>query len=408
LTSLIEAYILGIATSKLRLNMELQPRFFKMPAQSFFLFGPRGTGKSTWLRHELAGALFVDLLQPETYRELSARPERLRELVLGSPGQKTIVVDEIQRVPEILNVVHDLLTRSHAKRFVLTGSSARKLRRGGVDLLAGRAVLRSLHPFMAAELTGFRLAAALQRGLLPLVLASDRPDDGLRAYASLYLEQEVKLEGWTRNVGNFARFLEAISFSHGAVLNVTNVARECQIERKTVSAYVEVLEDLLLAFRIPIFTRRAQRETATHPKFYFFDAGVYRSLRPQGPLDRPEETDGAAFEGLVAQHLRAWIAYSERQVNLFYWRTRSGVEVDFIVYGKAGFWAIEVKNTDRVRPQDLKPLQTFVTDYPQCRPLFLYRGKNRLRIGSIWCIPAEEFLRDLRPSQDIAEGLVAP
>jgi len=387
--------------------MELRPRFFKMPLQSFFLFGPRGTGKSTWLRHELADSLFVDLLQLETYRELSAHPERLRDLVMGSPDRKTIVVDEVQRVPEILNVVHDLLTRSHPRRFVLTGSSARKLRRGGVDLLAGRAVLRSLHPFMAAELTSFRLGSALQQGLLPLVLAADRPDDALRAYASLYLEQEVKLEGWTRNVGNFARFLEAISFSHGAVLNVSNVARECQIERKTVSAYVEVLEDLLLAFRIPIFTRRAQRETASHPKFYFFDTGVYRSLRPQGPLDRPEEIDGAAFEGLVAQHLRAWIAYSERQVNLFYWRTRSGVEVDFIVYGKAGFWAIEVKNTDRVRPQDLKPLQAFIMDYPQCQPIFLYRGKNRLRINDIWCLPAEEFLRELHPSQDVAKGLVA-
>ena len=406
MTFLVRAYILGTDTSILRLNMELQLRFFKMPSQSFFLFGPRGTGKSTWLRHELRDSLFVDLLQPETFRELSAHPERLKELMLGSPGQKTIVVDEVQRVPELLNVVHDLLTHSHQRRFILTGSSARKLRRGGVDLLAGRAVLRSLHPFMAAEITDFRLASALQHGLLPLVLASDRPEDTLRAYASLYLEQEVKIEGWTRNVGNFARFLEAASFSHGAVLNVSNVARECQIERKTVSAYVEVLEDLLLAFRIPIFTRRARRETVSHPKFYFFDAGVYRSLRPQGPLDRPEEIDGAAFEGLVAQHLRAWIAYSERQVDLFYWRTRSGVEVDFILYGKAGFWAIEVKNTDRVRPQDLKPLQAFLMDYPQCQPIFLYRGKNRLRINDIWCLPAEVFLRELLPSRDIAEAIV--
>ncbi len=406
MTFLVRAYILGTDTSILRLNMELQLRFFKVPSQSFFLFGPRGTGKSTWLRHELRDSLFVDLLQPETFRELSAHPERLKELMLGSPGQKTIVVDEVQRVPELLNVVHDLLTHSHQRRFILTGSSARKLRRGGVDLLAGRAVLRSLHPFMAAEITDFRLASALQQGLLPLVLASDRPEDTLRAYASLYLEQEVKIEGWTRNVGNFARFLEAASFSHGAVLNVSNVARECQIERKTVSAYVEVLEDLLLAFRIPIFTRRARRETVSHPKFYFFDAGVYRSLRPQGPLDRPEEIDGAAFEGLVAQHLRAWIAYSERQVDLFYWRTRSGVEVDFILYGKAGFWAIEVKNTDRVRPQDLKPLQAFLMDYPQCQPIFLYRGKNRLRINDIWCLPAEVFLRELLPSRDIAEAIV--
>jgi len=383
--------------------MELVNRFFRPPGRCFFLFGPRGTGKSTWLHHVLPEALFVDLLRPETYREMSARPERLRELVMGSAHRGTIVVDEVQRVPELLHVVHEIMASPDAPRFVLTGSSARKLRRGGVDLLAGRAVLRTLHPFMAAEVPEFHLEKALSQGMLPLVVASDSPEDTLRAYASLYLEQEVQVEGWARNIGHFARFLEVVSFSHGAVLNVSNVARECQIERKTASAYVEVLEDLLLAFRLPVFTRHARRSTAAHPKFFLFDSGVFRALRPKGPLDRPQEIEGASLEGLVAQHLRAWIAYSDQEATLFYWRTRSGVEVDFVVYGEAGFWAIEVKNTARVRPEDLRGLKSFAADYPECRTLLLYRGRDRLRIDNLLCMPVEEFLCSLYPNRGLIE-----
>ena len=212
-----------------------------------------------------------------------------------------MVVDEVQRVPELLQVVHDLLERPDAPRFVLTGSSARKLRRGGVNLLAGRATLRTLHPFMAAELPAFDLRRALQVGLVPLVVGAADAADTLAAYATVYLEQEVVAEGLVRQVGNFARFLEAVSFSHASLLNLSNVARDAFVPRKAVEGFLEVLEDLLVAYRLPVFTKRAQRATVAHPKFYFFDAGVYRSLRPTGPLDRPSEIDGAALEGVVAQ-----------------------------------------------------------------------------------------------------------
>ncbi|MDX9735616.1 MAG: DUF4143 domain-containing protein [Thermoanaerobaculia bacterium] len=389
-----------MSDSVLRPRTEVVSRFFEPPRESFFLLGPRGTGKSTWLRHVLPGALHVDLLRPEVERELSARPERLRDLVRGEPGRDTVVLDEVQRVPQLLPVVHEILESPDRRRFVLTGSSARKLRRGGFDLLAGRALVRSLHPFMAAELPSFDLGAAVKHGLLPLVRASRKPADVLAAYASLYLEQEVRLEGLARNVGGFARFLEAASFSHGGVLNVANVARECQIERKTVSGYVDVLEDLLLGFRLPVFAKRAKREVTAHPKFYFFDAGVFRSLRPRGPLDRPEEIDGAALEGLVAQHLRAWLAYGGAG-NLFFWRTRAGSEVDFVVYGPSGFWAIEVKNTGRVRPEDLRPLAAFAEEYPEAVSILLYRGEERLRIGKTWCLPVEAFLRQLVPGRSL-------
>lgn len=381
--------------------MEFQPRFLHPPASSFFLFGPRGTGKTTWVRETRPDALFVNLLRPDTYREMVARPERLTELVEGVPPEKAVVLDEVQRVPELLNVVHDLLEGPSRRTFILTGSSARKLRRGGIDLLAGRAVVRNLHPFMAAELPDFELDQALSLGMVPLVRGAPDPEDTLRAYVNLYLEEEVKVEGWVRNVGDFARFLEALSFSHGSVLNVSNVARECQVNRKTVDGYLEVLEDLLLGFRLPVFTRRAKRETTSHPKFYFFDTGVFRSLRPRGPVDRPEEIDGAALEGLVAQHLRAWIAYSGDDHDLFFWRTRGGAEVDFVVYGPNGMWAIEVKNTRRVRRQDLRSLRSFQEDYSEARALFLYRGSEHLKIDGIPCRPVETFLRELGPDQPL-------
>ena len=374
-------------------------RFLTLPQQSFFLLGPRGTGKTTWLRSVLPDALVINLLQPERHRDMLARPERLRELVLATPPGTPVVLDEVQRVPELLSVVHDLLESEHARQFALTGSSARKLRRGGPDLLAGRAVMRTMHPFMAAELSSFDLDNALRYGLVPLVTMAPEPGDALSAYAALYLEQEVKAEGLTRNVGNFARFLEAVSFSHAAVLNVSNVARESQVSRKTVEGYLEVLTDLLLAWQLPVFTRRAQRALSAHPKFYLFDAGVYRSLRPRGPLDRTSEIDGAALEGLVAQHLRAWIAHSREGFELYYWRTRSGVEVDFVVYGEGGFWALEVKNARTVRSDDIRSLKTFVSDYPECTPILLYRGEDRLMIDGIHCIPASEFLVRLRPGQ---------
>lgn len=385
--------------------MELTGRFIEPPRQSFFLFGPRGTGKSTWLRQTLPDALVVDLLQPDVARELTARPERLRDLVRGAPRSSTVVIDEVQRVPELLQVVHAIVESKDRRRFVLTGSSARKLRRGGINLLAGRAVLRTLHPFMAAELGRFDLDAALTRGLLPLVVAADQPDDVLRAYVSLYLDEEVRLEGWARNAGAFARFLEAISFSHAAVLNAANVARECEVERKTVVAYIEVLEDLLLCLRLPPFTRRAKRDTITHPKFFLFDAGVFRSLRPRGPLDRPHEIEGAALEGLVAQHLRAWLAYRQNDAELFFWRTRSGVEVDFVIHGAAGFWAIEVKNTARVRPEDVRSLEAFGTDYPQAVLALLYRGTRRERRGRVWILPVDDFLRALTPTEKLPVGV---
>ena len=377
--------------------MAFVPRFLDPGRAHYFLLGPRGTGKTSWCAHQYPEALRVDLLDPAVLRQLSARPERLAELVAGATN-KQIVIDEVQKLPGLLEVVHLLIERKTGQQFILTGSSARKLRRHGVNLLGGRAARLHLHPYMAAELGHrFKLETALRQGMLPLVWSSEEPQAILEAYSGLYLREEVQMEGLVRNVGSFGRFLEAMSFAHAAVLNLAAVSRECQVSRKTAEGYLEILEDLLLGFRLDVFTKRAKRAVAAHPKFYFFDAGVFRTSRPVGPLDSPAELDGAALEGLIAQHLRAWCDYSASRHKLHYWQTRAKVEIDFVVYGATGLYAVEVKNSRQVRPEDLRALRTFGEDYPQSRRYLLYRGRDRLVRDEVLCIPCEEFLASLQP-----------
>ena len=380
--------------------MAFIPRFLNAGKDHFFLLGPRGTGKTLWCAHEYPEALRIDLLDPATLRQYSAQPERLREVVEANSKKKQIVIDEIQKLPDLLEVVHLLIERKSNQQYILTGSSARRLRRHGVNLLGGRAAEKNLHPYMAAELgSQFTLAKALRQGMLPVVWAAHDPQAILQAYNGLYLREEVQMEGLVRNIGTFARFLEAMSFAHGSVLNLAAVSRDCQVNRKTAEGYMQILEDLLLGFRLSVFSKRAKREVASHPKFYFFDAGVFRANRPTGPLDSAAELDGAALEGLVAQHLRAWCEYSSGRHELHYWQTRSQVEVDFIVYGESGLFAVEVKNANRIRPEDLRALNGFGDDYPKSRRYLLYRGKERLVRDGILCLPCEDFLLALYPDR---------
>jgi len=272
------------------------------------------------------------------------------------------------------------------------------LKRKGIDLLAGRAVLKTIHPFMASELRDyFDFDYCMKFGMIPLILNAKNPGETLRSYVALYVREEVQAEGLVRNVGGFSRFLEAVSFSHSSIINVSNIARECKVERKVVSKYIDILEDLLLAFRVPVFTKKAKRKTSTHSKFYFIDPGLYRSLRFSGPLDKFEEIEGSALEGVVAQHLRAWIEYTGYNNTLYFWRTSSGVEVDLVVYGRSGFWALEIKNSHNVHPSDLRGLKTFRDDYPQAKPVFLFKGEQSRVIDGILCMSVVEFLRNLKP-----------
>lgn len=382
--------------------MDLIPRFFKPPNQSYFLFGPRGTGKSTWLRSRYPGALWIDLLNLEVLRFYLAGPERLKEVVHALPDGAVIVIDEVQKIPDILSVVHALIEEKRGYQFILTGSSARKLKRTGVDLLGGRALLKHMSPFFAAELgTNFHLKRALEIGMVPLIALSENPEETLQTYAGLYLKEEVYAESLVRNIEDFARFLEVISFSHANQVNLANIARECEVSRKTTENYLQILQDLLLAFTLSTFSHRAKRDLSKHSKFYIFDAGVFRSLRPQSLKDQGTEIEGAALEGLVAQHIRAWIHNQVGKWQMNFWRTRNGLEVDFIIFGPKGFWAIEVKNGDKIHPQDLRALREFKKDYPECIPILLYRGKTRLLRNEILIIPCEEFLLQIHPDKKI-------
>ncbi|MCP4674315.1 MAG: ATP-binding protein [Deltaproteobacteria bacterium] len=367
-------------------------RTLKKPSNSFFLFGPRGTGKSTWTKTVLKDAIYIDLLDSRVFNALEAYPDRL-ESYFPKGFDGWVIIDEVQRIPAILNEVHRLI-ENRGICFVLTGSSARKLRRKGTNLLAGRAATCSMFPLTAVELgNDFDLEQAVQFGLLPMSISSTEPSDFLHGYVKTYLKEEVQQEGLTRNMGAFSRFLEAASFSQGSPLNISAVARDCGVERKVVESYFSILDDLLIGFRLPAFQKKAKRRLVRQPKFYFFDVGVYRAIRPKGPLDYPEEIGGIALETLVFQELRAAAAYSKLDYELYYFRTSNQTEVDFVLYGERGITAIEVKQTATLRGRDFKGLRSFKRDYPMARTIMLYRGQQEMSQGDeIEIIPVGSFL----------------
>lgn len=383
-------------------NIPSLSRFLKAPKQSFFLLGPRGTGKTTWLKEQFPDALWIDLLEPDNLRFYGAKPERLRETLKTFPQKKRVVIDEIQKIPELLPLIHAIIEEKLDYQFILTGSSARKLKREGVDLLGGRAFMCHMHPFLASELKElFSLDKALVAGLLPIVWDSQTPEAVLKNYCGLYLKEEIQAMGLVRNINNYARFLETISFSHASLLNTSNISRECDVSRTTIDTYLQILIDMLLAFTLPVFTKRAKREVTKQPKFYLFDSGVYHAVRPRGPIDRTEEIGGASLEGIVAQHLRAWIDLQKENYQLSFWRTRTKLEVDFIVYGPNEFCAIEVKNSTSISPKDLHGLRAFCEEYPEAKPLLLYRGTRRRFEKGILILPCEEYLKSIHPEKPI-------
>ena len=370
-------------------------RLIKPPARkSFFLFGPRGTGKTTWVRSAFPDSIYIDLLEAELFNDLTANPQRLDNFIpRGFRGG--IVIDEVQRVPDLLHEIHRLI-ESKKYYFVLTGSSARKLRRKGPNLLAGRALTFSMHPLTVAELGGdFSLEHSLKYGQLPAAYGEADPKKYLEAYVKTYLEEEIRQEGLTRNLSAFARFLEAASFSQGSVLNISSVARECHVERKTVESYFSVVEDLMLAYRIPVFSRRAKRRLAIHPKFYFFDAGIFRTLRPMGPLDSPEEVEGIVLETLFLQEIVALNSALDLGYRVHYWRTSNGREVDFVLYGPRGLLAFEIKRTTRTTPAMLGGLKSFLSDYPMASAHFVYMGSRRMHEDKIEIVPAQHMIKNL-------------
>lgn len=370
-------------------------RLLSPPAQqSFFLFGPRGTGKTTWVKSTFPRALYIDLLKADTYTFLVANPGRIEEVV-PEGFDDWVIIDEIQKIPQLLDEVHRLMEDKHYK-FILTGSSARTLRRGGVNLLAGRARMYHLHPLTANEMGGdFKLNHYLQYGGLPGVWTAEDKTDFLKSYVQTYIQQEVIQEGISRNLGAFARFLETASFSQGSVLNMSEVAREAAVGRRVAENYFSALEDLLIGVRLPVFSKKAKRKLVSHGKFYFFDTGVYRAIRPVGPFDQPEFIAGIALESVLFQHLRAVNEYYNLGYNLFYWRTAAGSEVDFVAYGKRGIKAFEVKRKKKIFSSDVAGVKSFLADYPSATGYVLYGGSMKRHLGDIDIWPMTEALKSL-------------
>ena len=366
----------------------------KQSGQSFFLFGPRGTGKTTWLKANYKNSIYLDLLDSKLYRILLATPEKL-ENYIPSNYKNWVILDEVQKAPSLLNEVHRLIESKNYK-FILTGSSARGLRKKGVNLLAGRALTYYFHPLIQEELgDNFSLRHSLRFGQLPLAYTASNPDKFLNSYIETYLKEEILQEGLTRSIGNFSRFLEIAAFSQGEVLSVSQIAREVQLERKTVENYFLILEDLLIGKRLPVFKKRAKRKLITHSKFYYFDVGVFRSLRPVGPLDSESEIDGAALETLFLQEIRALNDYYELGYKIYYWRSASGMEVDFILYGPRGLFAFEIKRKPIIQEKDLKGLREFNKDYPEAKSfVFCFTDRKEYR-GDIDILPIEKALKDL-------------
>lgn len=372
----------------------MYPRFYKpLKNQCFFLFGPRGTGKSTWLKSQFKEAFLIDLLNSETYRLLLSNPHRLISMI--PDGKKIVIIDEVQKIPDLLNEVHRIIEEKKLI-FILTGSSARKLKREGVNLLAGRALQRFFHPLTCWELgKDFSLERSLKFGLLPMSINASDPRDFLSSYVNTYLREEVQAEGLIRNLSAYSHFLEVASFSQGSTLTMSRIASDVGVDSKVIASYFEVTEDLLLSVRIPVFSKKAKRRLKSHPKFFYFDCGVYRSLRPKGPLDSEFEIDGPALETLFLQHYRALGEFIKWDQKLYYWKTANNLEVDFVSYGEEGLFAFEIKRTNFIRNEDLEGLRLFKHDYPIAKCFLLCFASENKIIDNIQIINYETALLSL-------------
>lgn len=359
---------------------------------SIFLFGARQTGKSTILRQQFPKAIYIDLLDTEVKNRLSRRPVLLYETIKDKPENTLVIIDEIPEVPELLNEVHRLISERHII-FILCGSSARKLKRKGKNTLGGRALPVYLYPFVSAEIPDFDIDHAVSYGMIPSHYLAKNPQRRLAAYIEVYLKEEIKEEALVRNLDAFQRFLEAAALTDGEMVNNNNIAQDCGVSATTVSAYFDILEDTLIGYRIPAFTKVMKRRLVQAPRFYYFDVGVANHLLHRKELVRGTPDYGHAFEHLVIQEIYAWMHYTHSEETLSYWRTYTGMEVD-VVIGAARV-AIEIKSVEEVMNRHLKGLKAFGEEHPQSRRIIVSLDKFNRHMGDIECIYVLDFFKML-------------
>ena len=356
--------------------------------KSYFLFGPRQTGKSFLISHQLEGTRVYNMLDNATFLALSQNPGRLAEEI--GPREKSVVIDEIQRLPILLNDVH-LLIEERGIRFLLTGSSARKLRRGGVNLLGGRARTMYMHPLTVGELgKHFDLLRGLHRGFLPSIYFSDDPDADLAAYAGTYLQEEIAAEGAARNIPAFSRFLKVAALCSGTMINFTNIANDAQVPRTTVHEYFQILRDTLLLHEIPAWRKSTRRKPIRTSKYYFFDVGVVGHLQGRRPVPKTREF-GEAFETFIMHEILSWRDYRSGE-DVCYWRSASGYEVDFIL---GDHTAVEVKAKENVSPADLRSLRALAEENKLKHYVCVSLEPRTRRTGGVTVLPYREFLNRL-------------
>ncbi|MBF0387021.1 MAG: ATP-binding protein [Candidatus Omnitrophica bacterium] len=366
------------------------------PRQSAFLWGPRKTGKSTFLKQAFPDSLVYDLLQKDLYLEVVKNPSVLRERILAKDPallKFPIILDEVQKVPELLDEVHWMI-ENKGLQFVMCGSSARKLKRGQANLLGGRAWRFELFPLVSAELEHFDLKRVLNHGLLPSHYLQDNAARSIRAYVQDYLKEEVFEEGIVRSIPAFSRFFDAMSYSLGEIVNYSNISRDCGVGSKTVKEYYQILVDMLLGSFVEPYKKRQSRSVILKaPKFYFFDVGVAAAIARRPVLEERGEFFGRALENLIFMELNAYRSYKERDFEINYWRTKSGIEVDFIL--NDGQVAIEVKGAARVDGAELTGLKAFIDEYKPQKAIVVSNERESRVAGDIRIMPWRDFLARL-------------
>ena len=360
--------------------------------KSVFLFGPRQTGKSTYLAHKYPDSPCYSLLQAGTYLDFSRDPARLgRELAVADVAGRPVIIDEIQKLPALLDEIHLLIEKQRIK-FILTGSSARKLRKAGVNLLGGRAAKVTFHPLTHRELGGeFDLDRALQYGTIPSVWRSAQPWEDLKDYVDTYLREEIMAEGLSRNLPVFSRFLETAALCSGQMINFAKIGSDAQVAHTTAYEYFQILKDTLIAYEVPPFRRTVKRKAIATAKYYFFDNGVTRYLQGRDRLTRQDADFGTALESYCHHELKSFADY-HRLPEVYYWRSASGFEVDFILNGNI---AIEIKSTRHVNAHDLRGLKALAEEKMMRDYLLVSLDKGRQVWDGVTCLPIEDFLREL-------------
>jgi uncharacterized protein len=379
--------------------IQMMPRLLKIrlpKGQSTFLWGARKTGKTTFLRATFPDSLSYDLLQTDLFLEFVKRPFLLREQLLAAAPkqlQEPVIIDEVQKVPQLLDEIHWLI-ENKGLRFILCGSSARKLKRGKANLLGGRAWRYEMHPLVSEEVAGLELLRALNRGMIPAHYLQEEYRKSLQAYVRDYLKEEVFDEGLTRNIPAFSRFFDAMGYSHGELTNYTNIARDCGVDAKTVKEYYQILSDTLLGTMIEPYKKRQDRHVIIRAgKFYLFDVGVAGAITHRQIPQEKGEQFGKGIEHFILMEILAHRAYRELDYDVNFWRTKSGLEVDFIL--GQGQVAIEVKGTSRVDNTDLRPLKAFIQEHRPARALVICNERAPRVHEGIRILPWRDFLKML-------------